>query len=134
LKEQNVLSRKKEAEIIYERLRDPNDVQVGSAAGSAGEMDYSVIVNDHTSTDAEGEPDTTTSAPPVASEKANGENTQKNENHGEDNAEVNVSPALEVSSITHLSTQPGAQGLALHKENDELQVSDLIPMLCPEWL
>ena len=115
MKEQNVLSRKKEAEIIYDRLRDPNDVskeQLGSAAGSAGEMDYSVIVNDHTSTDAEGEPDTTTSAPPVASEKANGENTQKNENHGEDNAEVNVSPAVEVSSTTRLSTQPGAQGLA----------------------
>ena len=32
-------------------------------------MDYSVIVNDHTSTDAEGEPDTTTSAPLVASER-----------------------------------------------------------------
>lgn len=80
-----------------------------SATGSTGEMDYSVIVNDHTSTDAEGEPDTTTSAPPVATEKTNGENTQNKENHGEDKAEMNVSPALEVSCST-LSTLPGAQG------------------------
>ena len=58
-------------------------------------MDYSVIINDHTSTDAEGEPNTTISVPPVASEKTNGENTQKNKNHGADNAEVYVSPALE---------------------------------------
>jgi hypothetical protein len=106
--EQSVLSRKKEAELIFDRLRDPNEVsreQVGSATGSTGEMDYSVIVNDHTSTDAEGEPDTTTSAPPVATEQTNGENVQNKENHGEDKAEMNVSPALE--------------------ENDELQEEEL---------
>jgi hypothetical protein len=74
-------------------------------------MDYSVIVNDHTSTDAEGEPDTTTSAPPVTMEKTNGENTQNKENHDEDKAEMNVSPALEVSCPI-LSTLPGAQGFA----------------------
>ncbi|KAF8258528.1 hypothetical protein EI94DRAFT_1126641 [Lactarius quietus] len=89
-KEQNVLSRKKE--------------QLGSATGSTGEMDYSVIVNDHTSTDAEGEPDTT-SAPPMATEKTNGDNPQQKENHGEEKAEVNVSPAFE--------------------ENDELQEEEL---------
>ena len=48
-----------------------------SATGSTGEMDYSVIVNDHTSTGAKGKPDTTLSAPLVASEKTNRENTQK---------------------------------------------------------
>ena len=80
-----------------------------SATGSTGEMDYSVIVNDHTSTDAEGEPDTTTSAPPVATEKANGENIQNKGNRDEDKAEMNVSPALEVSCNT-LSALPGAQG------------------------
>ena len=102
-REQKVLSRKKEAEIIYERLRDPNEVSKGSeqpisATGSTGEADYSVMVNDHTSTDAEGEPDTTTSAPAVATEKTNGEEPQKKENHGED--KMQASPALEVSGIT----------------------------------
>ena len=53
----------------------------------------------------QGKPDTTMSTPPVASEKTNGENTQKNENHSADNAEVNVSPA--------------------HEENDELQEEEL---------
>jgi hypothetical protein len=82
--EQKVLSRKKEAEIIYERLRDPNEVSKGfeqpvSATGSTGEEDYSAMVNDHSSTDAEGEPDTTTSAPKsapaIATEKTNGKNS-----------------------------------------------------------
>lgn len=107
-REQKVLSRKKEAEIVYDRLRDPNGTSKGfehpgSATGSTGEVDYSVMVNDHASTDAEGEPDTTTSAPAVATEKTNGENTQKQENHGED--KVKASPALE--------------------ENDELQEDEL---------
>ena len=53
----------------------------------------------------QGKPDTTMSTPPVASEKTNRENTQKNENHSADNAEVNVSPA--------------------HEENDELQEEEL---------
>ncbi|KAH9040598.1 hypothetical protein EDB84DRAFT_1475869 [Lactarius hengduanensis] len=107
-REHKVLSRKKEAKIIYDRLRDPNEVlkgpeQPGSAAGSTGEVDYSVMVNDHASSDAEGEPDTTTSAPAEATEKTNGENTQKKENHSED--KVKESPALE--------------------ENDELQEDEL---------
>jgi len=128
-REQKVLSRKKEAEIIYDRLRDPNEVakgseQPGSATGSTGEADYSVMANDHASTDAEGEPDTTTSALAVATEKTNGENTQKKENHGED--KVKASPALEVSDITFsLVHATWAQGLAgSKKENDELQVSN----------
>lgn len=102
-REQKVLSRKKEAETIYERLRDPNEVSKGSehpisATGSMGEVDYSAMVNDHTSIDAEGEPDTTTSALAMATEKTNGENAQKKENRGED--KMQVSPALEVSDIT----------------------------------
>jgi hypothetical protein len=102
-REQKVLSRKKEAEIIYERLRDPNEASKGSeqpvsATVTTGEVDYSAMVNDHTSTDAEGEPDTTTSALAIATEKTNGENTHKKENHGED--KVQASPAFEVSGIT----------------------------------
>jgi hypothetical protein len=54
------------------------------------------MVND--STDAEGEPDTTTSAPAIATEKANGEKAQKVETQGESKAKT--SPAPEVCAIT----------------------------------
>ena len=59
-------------------------------------MDYSAMVND--STDAEGEPDTTTSAPPIAVERINGESAQKMEPQGESKAKT--SPAPEVCAIT----------------------------------
>ncbi|KAI9466586.1 hypothetical protein BJY52DRAFT_1799 [Lactarius psammicola] len=83
------------------------------------------MANDHASTDAEGEPDTTTSAPAVATEKTNGENTQKKGDHGED--KVKASPALEVSDITFsLVHATWAEGLAgSKKENDELQEEEL---------
>jgi hypothetical protein len=55
------------------------------------------MVNDHTSTDAEGEPDTTASAPPIATEKLNGEKAQKKEGGSE--SKVKASPAPEVSAI-----------------------------------
>ena len=54
------------------------------------------MVND--STDAEGEPDTTTSVPAITTEKANGEKTQMAEPHGESKAKS--SPVPEVSAIT----------------------------------
>ena len=60
-------------------------------------MDYSAMVND--STDAEGEPDTTTSAPPIAVEKANGESAQKLEVEPQGESKSKTSPAPEVCTI-----------------------------------
>jgi hypothetical protein len=98
-REQRVLGRKKEAEIIYDRLHEAVRASKGlDHLGSAPEdMDYSAMVND--STDAEGEPDTTTSAPAIAVEKANGE---KVETQGESKAKS--SPAPEVCHITFWGT------------------------------
>ncbi len=59
-------------------------------------MDYSAMVND--STDAEGEPDTSTSVPAIAVETANGEKTQMVEPQGESRAKT--SPVPEVCAIT----------------------------------
>jgi hypothetical protein len=100
-REQRALSRKKEAEIIYDRLHEAVGASKGldrlaSAPGSTEDVDYTAMVND--STDAEGEPDTTTSAPAIAAEKANGEKAQKVEPQGESKAKS--SPAPEVSAIT----------------------------------
>ena len=102
-REQRALGRKKEAEIIYDRLheavRTAKDLdRLGSALGSTEDVDYSAMVND--STDAEGEPDTTTSAPAIATEKANGngEKTQMVESQVESKAKT--SPVPEVSTIT----------------------------------
>jgi hypothetical protein len=101
-RQQKVLSRKKEAEIIYGRLCGTVEVlkrpdQSGSALEVTGDADYQAMVNDHTSTDAEGEPDTTASATAIATEKPNGEKTQKREVGGESKSKA--SPALEVSPI-----------------------------------
>ncbi|SRR6266404_109007 len=99
-REQTVLGRKKEAEIIYDRLHEavrPSKGldRLGSALGSTEDVDYSAMVND--STDAEGEPDTTTSAPVIAVEKANGEKSQMVETQGESKAKT--SPVPEVCAI-----------------------------------
>jgi len=113
-REQKVLSRKKEAELIYDRLREPNEASKGSeqpggpTIASAGDVDYTIMVNDHTSTDAEGEPDTTTSVPAVKTEKANGENTQKKEAEEKEKE----SPALEVSWHYVFAHATWAEGLA----------------------
>ena len=72
--------------------------QLGSIPGSIEDMDYSAMVND--STDAEGEPDTTTSAPPIAVEKANGESAQKLEVEPQGESKSKPSPAPEVCTIT----------------------------------
>jgi hypothetical protein len=97
-REQRALGRKKEAEIIYDRLHEASKGldRLGSALGSTEDADYSAVVND--STDAEGEPDTTTSAPAIATEKANGEKSQMVEPQGESKAKT--SPVPEVSAIT----------------------------------
>jgi hypothetical protein len=97
-REQRVLGRKKEAEIIYDRLHEAVRASKGlDQLGSAPEdVDYSAMVND--STDAEGEPDTTTSAPAIAVEKANGDSAPKVETQGESKAKS--SPAPEVCHIT----------------------------------
>jgi hypothetical protein len=100
-REQRALGRKKEAEIIYDRLHEAVRAskglhRLGSGLGSTEDVDYSAMVND--STDAEGEPDTTTSAPAIATEKANGEKTQMLEPQGESKAKT--SPVPEVSAIT----------------------------------
>jgi len=93
-REHKVLTRKKEAEIAYDRLRESAEAskaldQLGSAPGSTEDVDYAAMVND--STDAEGEPDTT--APAIATEKANGERPQKIETQGE--SRVKPSPVPE---------------------------------------
>lgn len=93
------MTRKKEAEIAYDRLRESAEAskapdQLGSAPGSTEDVDYAAMVND--STDAEGEPDTT--APAIATEKANGERPQKIEAQGE--SKVKPSPVPEVCPIT----------------------------------
>ena len=99
-RELKVLGRKREAEMIYDRLRESVDTkgldQLGSAPGSTEDVEYSAMVND--STDAEGEPDTTTSAPAIATENANGEKAQKVQTQGE--SKVKPSPAPEVCGIT----------------------------------
>lgn len=100
-REQRALGRKKEAEIIYDRLHEAVRAsrgldRLGSTLGSTEDVDYSAMVND--STDAEGEPDTTTSAPAIATEKANGERTEMVEPQGE--SKEKTSPVPEVSAIT----------------------------------
>jgi hypothetical protein len=100
-REQRALGRKREAEMIYDRLHEAVRTskgldRLGSALGSTEDVDYSAIVND--STDAEGEPDTTTSAPAIATEKANGEKIQMVEPKGE--SKEKTSPVPEVSAIT----------------------------------
>jgi hypothetical protein len=122
-REQRALGRKREAEIIYDRLHEAVRASKGlerldSALGSTEDVDYSAMVND--STDAEGEPDTTTSAPAIATEKANGEKTQMMEPQGE--SKEKTSPVPEVSAITfgdHCSPDTHL----LIKDHDELQVS-----------
>jgi hypothetical protein len=100
-RELKVLGRKKEAEMTYHRLRESVETskgldQPGSAPGSTEEVEYSAIVND--STDAEGEPDTTASAPPIATETVNGEKVQKVQAQGGE-IKVKPSPAPEVCTI-----------------------------------
>jgi len=94
-REKKVLGRKKDAELIYGRLSKSVEASQGvdqhcSAPGSAEDADLLATVND--STDAEGEPDTTTSLPPIAAEKANGENIQKFEGQGERNVKASPPP------------------------------------------
>jgi len=86
---------KKDAELVYDRLSKSAEASKGvdqhrSAPGSVEEVDFLATVND--STDAEGEPDTTTSAPPIAVEKANGENVEKAEGQGESNVKTSPLP------------------------------------------
>jgi hypothetical protein len=120
-RELKVLGRKKEAEMIYDRLREAVDAskgldQPGSAPGSIEEVEYPAIVND--STDAEGEPDTTASVPPIATENVNGEKTQKVQTQGE--SKVKPSPAPEVCAITHWVHR--CSNTNFTKDHDELQV------------
>lgn len=122
-REQRALGRKKEAEIIYNRLHEVVRTtkgldQLGSALGSTEDVDYSAMVND--STDAEGEPDTTTSVPAITTEKANGEKSQMVEPHGESKAKS--SPVPEVSAITFWDHWSSDTRLPV-KDHDELQVS-----------
>ena len=124
-REQRALGRKKEAEIIYDRLHEAVRAskgldRLGSALGSTEDVDYSAMVND--STDAEGEPDTTTSAPAIATEKANGEKTQMVEPQGESKAKT--SPVPEVSAITSWESLSFLTPVPLVKDHDELQVSN----------
>lgn len=120
-RELKVLGRKKEAEMIYDRLREAVEAskgldQPGSAPGSTEEVEYSAIVND--STDAEGEPDTTASAPPIATENVNGEKGQKVQTQGESKAKSG--PAPEVCAITHWDRRCSNPNFT--KDHDELQV------------
>jgi hypothetical protein len=99
-RELKVLDRKKEAEMIYDGLRDTVEASKaldhpGSAPGSTEEVEYSAMVND--STDAEGEPDTTASAPPIATENTNGDKPLKMQTQGE--TKVKPSPAPEVCVV-----------------------------------
>jgi hypothetical protein len=133
-REKRILSRKKEAEIIYDRLRESVEAlrgpdQPASAPEATGDVDYQAMVNDHTSTDAEGEPDTTASAPAVVTEKPNGERAQKKEVDGE--SKVKASPAPEVSTIAFSVVAVLTLKIGL-KENDELQVSNSSSIL-PRW-
>jgi hypothetical protein len=133
-REQRVLSRKKEAEMTYVRLRESVETfkgpdQPGSALEATGGVDYQAMVNDHTSTDAEGEPDTTASAPAIATEKPNGEKSQRKEVGSE--TRVKASPVPEVSAIAFsviavLTVRIGV------KENDELQVGNSTSVQ-PKW-
>jgi hypothetical protein len=132
-REQKVLSRKKEAKVIYDRLRESAEALRGpdepvSAPEATGDVDYA-MANDHTSTDAEGEPDTTASAPAMVIEKPNGERAKKKEVGGE--TKVKASPAPEVSTIAVSVVAVLTLSIGL-KENDELQVSNsaTIP---PRW-
>ncbi|KAI9507195.1 hypothetical protein F5148DRAFT_146669 [Russula earlei] len=105
-REKKALGRKKEAEIIYDRLRKSVEglksvEQHGRTPGSTEDADYIATVND--STDAEGEIDTTTSVPPIAAEKPNGEKVQKTE--------------AQVESIVKASPVP--------EDHDELQEGEL---------
>jgi hypothetical protein len=120
-RELKVLGRKKEAEMTYHRLRESVEAsknldQPGSAPGSTEEVEYSAIVND--STDAEGEPDTTASAPPIATENVNGEKVQKVQ--AQDEIKVKPSPAPEVCAITFQLRAVLTR--VLPKDHDELQV------------
>jgi|SRR6267154_306890 len=122
-REQRALGRKKEAEIIYDRLHEAVRAskgldRLGSALGSTEDVDYSAIVND--STDAEGEPDTTTSVPAIATEKTNGEKTQMVEPQGE--IKEKTSPVPEVSAITFWDHCSSDTRLPV-QDHDELQVS-----------
>lgn len=99
-RELKVLGRKKEAEMIYDRLRESVEASKGldhpgSAPGSTEEVEYSAMVND--STDAEGEPDTTASAPAIATENTNGDKAPKMQAQSE--SKVKPSPAPEVCVI-----------------------------------
>lgn len=103
-REQRALNRKKEAETVYDRLRDSVEAlkgldQRGSAPGSTEDVDYTAMVND--STDAEGEPDTTASAPAIATEKPNGERAQQTEAQ-----KVKASPVPDVCAITFFWRRP----------------------------
>jgi len=94
-REQRALARKKEAEIIYNQLHEAVRAtkgldRLGSALGSTEDVDYSAMVND--STDAEGDPDTTTSAPVITTEKSNGEKTQMVDPHSESKAKSSPVP------------------------------------------
>jgi hypothetical protein len=106
-RELKILGRKKEAEKIFEQLRDSVEVFKGldrpvSAPGSTEEVEYSAMAND--STDAEGEPDTTTPAPAIATGNTNGEKVLKVQSQVE--SKVKPSPAPEVCVIiSRLSSQ-----------------------------
>jgi hypothetical protein len=133
-REQRVLSRKKEAEIIYDRLRESVEAlrgpdQQASAPEATEDVDYQAMVNDHTSTDAEGEPDTTAATPAIVTEKPNGERAQKREVGGE--SKVKASPAPEVSSVAFSVVEVLILRNGL-KENDELQVSNS-SSVSPRW-
>jgi hypothetical protein len=111
--------------MTYHRLRESVETskgldQPGSAPGSTEEVEYSAIVND--STDAEGEPDTTASAPPIATETVNGEKVQKVQAQGGE-IKVKPSPAPEVCTI-YLSAQSPVltRNITIPKDHDELQV------------
>ncbi len=99
-RELKVLGRKKEAEMIYDQLRESVEASKGLdhssfAPGSTEEVEYSAMVND--STDAEGEPDTTASAPAIATENTNGDKVPKMQTQGE--SKVKPSPAPEVCVV-----------------------------------
>jgi hypothetical protein len=119
-RELKVVARKKEAEMIYDRLRESVEGSKGldhpgSAPGSTEEVEYSAMVND--STDAEGEPDTTASVPPIATENVNGEKSPKVQTQGE--SKVKPSPAPEVCAIAFWFF---AVLTRIYKDHDELQV------------
>ncbi|KAI0269420.1 hypothetical protein BC834DRAFT_626919 [Gloeopeniophorella convolvens] len=97
-REYKVSSRKKEAEATFRQLRESvaaskGQDQTGSSTWTGSDADFSALINDHcTSTDAEGEPDTTASAPAAVNEKVNGEVAQKKETRADSNVKASPAP------------------------------------------